>query len=484
MAYVGNTPEQFLSRSDSKNPQTTCRGLTSNGRPCRRALASSAANTTPTKHSHSRDLSQSSFLTSSASSSPQSIQFPSRIHNGVFAVAQDNDDADVINAAFFCWQHKDQAASVLHVAQKEVVEVQGRSSIDTLVERFGVLEVKGEKDGIIRMANRRSRNREKRNIRQQTRHQEDGNSMATVKEEKYERIEESRQKRPSLWSLLCCFSPSTMDYDDDANAMRSRHSQNDLRHHDAYHRRPEMTMTPHTPASIARPQPTATHHSRTPQDQFSSTTSSAPLLSPPISPTYDYSNPLSLIPSHLPPATQTALLNELTKPLSPKDEPGYIYIFRLNPSADSPSSPSLPTPTKDSGTLLVKIGRTNNVHRRLTSWSKQCGYTLSLLRFYPYTRTSKSPSSSPTHLHANHDNVPFSPASQPQTLPYTHRIERLIHLELSASRVKQAQCGKCGREHKEWFEVEASREGVRGVDEVVRRWVGWGEWMGKVNGGI
>jgi len=38
---------------------------------------------------------------------------------------------------------------------------------------------------------------------------------------------------------------------------------------------------------------------------------------------------------------------------------------------------------------------------------------------------------------------------------------------------------KCGREHKEWFEVEASREGVRGVDEVVRRWVGWGEWMGR-----
>lgn len=37
----------------------------------------------------------------------------------------------------------------------------------------------------------------------------------------------------------------------------------------------------------------------------------------------------------------------------------------------------------------------------------------------------------------------------------------------------------CGREHREWFEVEGvregSREGVREVDEVVRRWVGWSE---------
>lgn len=41
-------------------------------------------------------------------------------------------------------------------------------------------------------------------------------------------------------------------------------------------------------------------------------------------------------------------------------------------------------------------------------------------------------------------------------------------------RVKQEKCGACGREHREWFEVEASKKGVKGVDEVVRRWVDWG----------
>jgi hypothetical protein len=29
--------------------------------------------------------------------------------------------------------------------------------------------------------------------------------------------------------------------------------------------------------------------------------------------------------------------------------------------------------------------------------------------------------------------------------------------------------------HKEWFEVEATKEGVKKVDEVVKRWVEWAE---------
>ncbi len=59
-----------------------------------------------------------------------------------------------------------------------------------------------------------------------------------------------------------------------------------------------------------------------------------------------------------------------------------------------------------------------------------------------------------------------------------HRVERLIHVELAEKRVtEQAACENCGREHREWFEVEASREGLRAVDEVIRRWVGWAEGL-------
>jgi len=73
---------------------------------------------------------------------------------------------------------------------------------------------------------------------------------------------------------------------------------------------------------------------------------------------------------------------------------------------------------------------------------------------------------------------PLSPSSNISKTPHVHRVERLIHIELGEKRVKQAKCGMCGKEHREWFEVEATREGLRSVDEVVKRWVGWAEGLG------
>lgn len=59
-------------------------------------------------------------------------------------------------------------------------------------------------------------------------------------------------------------------------------------------------------------------------------------------------------------------------------------------------------------------------------------------------------------------------------VPHAHKVERLIHIELGAQRVMK-KCEACGKDHREWFEVEATREGVKGVDEVVKRWVDWAE---------
>ncbi len=62
-------------------------------------------------------------------------------------------------------------------------------------------------------------------------------------------------------------------------------------------------------------------------------------------------------------------------------------------------------------------------------------------------------------------------------MPHVNRVERLIHLELRGMGMgKDAEkCADCGREHREWFEVSATKEGLRGVDSVVRRWVQWAE---------
>ena len=98
----------------------------------------------------------------------------------------------------------------------------------------------------------------------------------------------------------------------------------------------------------------------------------------------------------------------------------------------------------------------------MNEWTRQCGYEVSLLRFYPYFATNTEPSS---------PNGPSLP-STPQKIAHAHKVERLIHLELAEMRVKRG-CENCRKEHREWFEVEGSREGLRSVDGVVRRWVEW-----------
>lgn len=57
-----------------------------------------------------------------------------------------------------------------------------------------------------------------------------------------------------------------------------------------------------------------------------------------------------------------------------------------------------------------------------------------------------------------------------------HKVERLIHLELAGKRKDMGgKCGRCGKEHREWFEIEGSRAGLRGVDDVIQKWVKWAE---------
>ena len=107
----------------------------------------------------------------------------------------------------------------------------------------------------------------------------------------------------------------------------------------------------------------------------------------------------------------------------------------------------------------------------MNEWTKQCNYNLSLLRFYPYHPSSANP---PSPLPSPNNRRLSSFVGAPHKVPHAHKVERLIHLELGEKRVKR-ECATCGKEHREWFEVEGTREGVRAVDEVVRRWVGWAE---------
>ena len=224
-------------------------------------------------------------------------------------------------------------------------------------------------------------------------------------------------------------------------------------------------------------------------------------LSPPHTQTQNY---LSLIPAHLNPTTTSALLSELSKPFAKDDEAGFIYIFWLTPaSEDSKPDDDLASTILDGdldyqddfrasqssnrhqGTtaksraraldryarvkkrdreppkILLKIGRAQNVHRRMTQWTKQCNQNITLVRYYPHYASAAADPRSASGV----------------KVPHVNRVERLVHLELRGMGMgKEAEkCSDCGKEHREWFEVPGTRDGLRGVDSVVRRWVQWAE---------
>ncbi|CAE7007355.1 hypothetical protein HRS9139_01283 [Pyrenophora teres f. teres] len=416
--FTGRTPESLIPRSDSRNPATTCKGITKSGRPCRRPIDAKASN-----------------------------------DEGVIAVVSvvndDSDDEEIGAAAYFCWQHKGQAEQLAAQTSSgpatQLYPLKERNSIDTLVERLGVLDVNEPGEEKEEAGARAKKKKERR-------------ASASSRPPR-------RVNRPPTWDTvqgpLIPYHHTTPTPD--------RISSNPHKH-PSHHTR--------NPSAAAAAPATPNHHQHKQQHPLKQ----------------HHSTPASPTP---PPNLASTLLAELSKPISPHDDAGYIYIFWLTPSAAGPAPASTassllaapPGPgtrrtsdvmrqfsvkgdkqgdeKEDGGdkdpTILLKIGRANNVHRRMNEWSRQCGYSLSLVRYYPYI-----PSSSSNHT---------TSTTTPRKVPHASRVERLIHLELAAHRVVQ-QCGACGKTHREWFRVGASREGVAGVDEVVRRWVGWDEGGG------
>jgi hypothetical protein len=456
MPQISNTPESVLPRSDSRNPATTCRGITTQGRPCRRALASS---TTP---------------------SPASTPQKKGAQNGVLDMA-----------CLYCWQHKDQVVSSAPVCSDPINPVKPRTSIDTLMDKLGVLEINDKPPP--------------RKRPQKQRPSQSGFS------------EKRRPRR-----TFCCFEIIDDDEDHRQSAPVSRpvytrpiqgqSSTPQKQYQDG--QRPAPNPQPQQIRVSSAGQRVSTPQTQTrpslPNNRHASSSSHTPSL-------------LSWIPKTLSPQTTSVLLTELAKPISDADDEGYIYMFWLTPqntatdehapltrdiassilpsvpqTDDSLRPPAQPRSVSDAlraarelnalttnptsttpGSIRLKIGRTSNVHRRLAEWTRQCSYDLTLIRYYPYTPSSTS--SSPARVPASRQRAGSnaSPAASlvpGRKVPHVHRVERLIHLELADLQVRDlGRCSECGKEHREWFEVEAAKEALRRVDECVRRWVSWGE---------
>ena len=483
-----HTPEKLLGRNDSKNPATTCKGITGSGRACRRALAS-----------------------------PKSSPIGRR-RSGLVAVVEE--DGEVQEADFYCFQHKDQA--VQRVAQEdrqnagrrvkkrstELFTVRERSSIDTMVQKLGISAIPEEPGRKPERKPKEPKPPRGTETQDFAAHPQTRPSAQAPYREKYDfdqPAKKTKTKKPGFWASLCCMSGSS---DDDYVEI--------VRHRQRVEPSQPPPMTSAAPPRIPPNKPIS--HAARPASAPALPRKPVSTTVLPVRPASQYrasSNPqtnqlLSTIPQHLSPQTTSALFAELIKPISPADEEGYIYIFWLTPQTkDAPAesdarsllSPGRPQhgrrvsdvmteysfsgsepETRNKKTIMLKIGRANNITRRMNEWQRQCGYALNLVRWYPYISSSATPTpqpspSRPTPLYPDLSRP--APASRRESgvvrkVPYVKRVERLIHIELQEKQVKR-QCEACGKEHREWFEVEASQVGVRGVDECVRRWVGWAE---------
>ncbi|KAI8952308.1 meiotically up-regulated gene 113-domain-containing protein [Xylaria longipes] len=430
MPFIPNTPESLIGRSDSKNPSTTCRGITAGGRPCRRPLAATPG------------------------SSPAASPLASRSRVNQLRVDDPSDPG------LYCWQHKDQASSSAKSspgpASRTKLNPIRQESFESLIDRLGIVEAE-------------------RNGRKQH-----GNHTKPLNGGRNEKIPQTSgsnisqapkpNRKPKVQkhvSFCCCFSIPVYE-EERPPRPRPRPIQNASTKPSTAKLPPNQHLAPSSASQ--RPSLAASKQSSA-QSAMSQT-----------------SQYLSLIPNSVLPETAANLLKELSKPYAQTDEPGYIYIFWLTPESQ-PSTPPAevarnllsPPPRPDmrqrrtsdvlqsfaaqstragssSKTILLKIGRASNVQRRLNEWQRQCGYNLSLIRYYPYVSSSRP--------------------STPRKMPHSHKVERLIHIELEGQGLRvnhKTGCDACGRNHREWFEVEATRAGINTVDEIVRRWSDWDE---------
>lgn len=432
MPFIPNTPESLIGRSDSLNPDSTCRGITSSGRPCRRPLGASP--------SGSPGVSRTKVPKSKGKKNNLRVDDPA--------------DPDL-----YCWQHKDQASlsakSSPGPGRETTPILEQRESLDTLIDRLGIVEAQQKK--------KRPANGGKNSGGRVT-------QAAPANVEKPPVQQKPRIKKKTK-TFCCCFTIGTYEEE-------------------------ELPARPKPKPVQPRPVAAAGGSSKPPSNQYLSPSSAqgrpggsggkTPRRSSANSNASQTSQYLQLIPPSASPQTASQLMAELAKPISQQDEAGYIYIFWLTPESQ-PKAPPVdaardllaPPPRgpggrqrrtsdvlqsyatqkgKSSKTILLKIGRASNVQRRLNEWTRQCGYNISLIRYYPY--------------------VSASAPSTPRKMPHSHKVERLIHLELAGAGLRvsdKGTCDNCGKSHREWFEVDASRKGIEMVDEIVKRWSDWDE---------
>ncbi|KAL1410409.1 hypothetical protein Q8F55_004420 [Vanrija albida] len=166
------------------------------------------------------------------------------------------------------------------------------------------------------------------------------------------------------------------------------------------------------------------------------------------------------IPPDLGQQTQTLLRMTMESALTAKELPGFLYAYELRAKGGR-------------DTAYFKVGRTDNVPRRIGQWTQQCqSHTPTLRDIFPLSGAAlKRRPSGPGSLLPG---AVKGGVEARRMVPAVKRWERLVHLELSDRSASQRgsdydavrqPCADCGTIHKEIFPL--ADDGVSTYEEVV-----------------
>ncbi|KLJ10728.1 hypothetical protein EMPG_13903 [Blastomyces silverae] len=529
MSHPHNTPEYRLARTDSKDPATTCWGLRADGQKCRRTVASakSSPSPSPSKGVISGRSEIASITTvafcwqhkdqeihiNAASTEPPKPASKLKLRSSIETLVErvqllDVDDqrrpASAGKPFDTTSARRKQQAPIRSELHPDGHSFQRRGTRRHSMDTPGV-HVLQPADNAPPSSTHSRTHLLKYKLKSRSKSSVGGKIVRFImgvdddEDIVISRVQHRRtaSNNESGASHLSSRPPAVQPPFQSADTLHGRHS------------RPPRTSDFHGSSQLPVPQPSTPERRRRASAQFPSP-SPARLRppSPQSSPASTMSETAALlrwIPSHLSPMTHSTLLKHLSEPISDSDEPGYIYVCWVTSHTQATSPPAaeiasslLPASpgngirrrntgeimrsagvapnkvqgsqeTKATDTITLKIGRAANVHRRMNQWKEQCGHNLTLMRYYPYVSSSPSV----------HPGAPLPP----RQVPHVHKVERLVHLELADRRVKlQEPCERCGKKHKEWFEVKADKEQLRMVDACVKRWVEWSEQEARKGG--
>lgn len=191
------------------------------------------------------------------------------------------------------------------------------------------------------------------------------------------------------------------------------------------------------------------------------------------------------IGDHIEPKSKSLIRQVMKDPFSDRDKAGYIYAFLLE---DGPRVSQVEH-------AYFKIGRAENPHRRMYQVTRSCNFIPKIVEVIPRFPEKTSAAAvvvaqeEQMVMSANEEEalqVDSSEMRNETKCPMSHRVERLIHLEL-ASQYQRAgfKCDECGSTHREWFRVDRRRhpDGTLMTDQelwqsdirpIVLKWIQFG----------